>query len=829
MINKIHIKLWQSILLFVSILILAISFNNANAISLDNVLLQACETNDIEIASYALSLGANPNYIKMYGSFGPESPLNMAVQKNNYKMVALLLDNGAKIGSGSALSKKNELLFRPLRSATPPHIDSQILQLLLEHTETLPEREWLISNVAFMLAFHGREKLLLSLAEKGADLAYVTEKGLCVPLEAAAGGHMSLATRLIEMYRDRLALSPHKELLTHNLVEYAAGSPWEEDNIISIVNSLSALGFKFSEGRSLLYGLVDLARALGLSDEDKIQKAKSWRINHERTIDAAVRKLDLDKILTLIDQLIDTNEEKKKLLAMVLVAYGDVATGGNKTILSNIERLIELGIDINVVSTTWPQSSPTTLLFQVIANHGDKDLLEWLLDHGADINLRVQVHENFTLSPLDIAIARNPEAIHFLLELGAEVEDRSNNYSALLVLLKQHKSGVPPNIVKMIIDAGADPYFKGKDSLSAVDIAADRLDIMLLRQLDFKGHQKELLATYTHAESSPLIGLWSNNRDGFNTFSVSLSRDGFASVNGAVVGISGVWRESSAKEAVIEVREPEQGHATQFKVYIDSNDGNLHFYTDGEKAKDKDQVLRRVEGEPPSFQSIIDELEQREKVLKERSKKTEQRKIESQKEKDKERAILLQDFQNAILLDNKDPSGIKISANRNLIDNHLRQFPESSRERIGATEINARDKWMRELPDWFGGFTNLKILSLDGNVFTSVPPVLRELIKLQYISLSYNQISELPEWFNEIGGGNIKNLNLSWNNLSEVPPQLADSNSLEELSLSGNNIKSIPDFLANLPRLKIISLADNPIAAEERERFEKLLGRKLYW
>lgn len=795
----------------------------AQAASLDTILSEASETNNLEIAQYALTLGANPNHLGNRGG-SPDTPLNLAVKGNNLEMVSLLLENGGRAGAEPFFYQNHNLTAFPLFFAADPKVNPEIFGLLVQKAALLPGSENLVTYVAGWLARQGREEQLQLLADKGGDLGYITEGGICVPMEAAAGGHYALAARLIEKYREQLRSSPRKQLQAKNLVEYAAGRPWEEEQIIPIVNALVDLGFGFSQkdqwggfpnSQAANYGLINLARALGgITNEENLKIIKSWRQRPEQTMHRAVTKLTFPELRQLIDQLASSQVERKQLLAMTLVTYGDIGPGGVKDPRENIERLVALGVDINVLATSWSNTAaPVSIFINAIGSRADDEFLGWLVAHGADVNRQVSVDDKHSYSALDIAISRNPGAIRFLLDHGVKVEDRGRGYSALVNTLKIHKTGAPASLIKMLLDAGADPYFKGGDSLSAVDIAAQRKDLMLLRQLDAKGQEKQLLAAYAHAKNSPLLGVWSNGQGEFKTVTISLAEDGLAILSGAVFGVSGLWRETSALEGVVELRE--KGQTGEMTVRLDERDGFLHL--SGKTDGGMETILGRTESRPPGFAEFVPKEKSVEEVKKWQA-DYDQRKMDEQQKKELARATLLVELKQAVKA--TKPEQLSIVLRDLSVDN----------KRFGQhTSVNLRENWLDDLPVWFGELKNLTYLTLDENVFSSVPEPLRKLKKIEVLYLNDNQISRLPEWFAEIGDGKIKRLDLRGNEFTEVPPQIADLIELQELNLGDNRISAIPDFLAQMPKLKIISLGGNPIPVAERERFERLLGRKMYW
>jgi len=84
-------------------------------------------------------------------------------------------------------------------------------------------------------------------------------------------------------------------------------------------------------------------------------------------------------------------------------------------------------------------------------------------------------------------------------------------------------------------------------------------------------------------------------------------------------------------------------------------------------------------------------------------------------------------------------------------------------------------------------------------------------ISIKHVDLSKNNIAYIPDEFGNLL--NLKSLNLSKNRLDEksFPQVLSRLQMLEELNLSGNNLTEFPSFILDLPRLKVLHLAENQI------------------
>jgi len=126
---------------------------------------------------------------------------------------------------------------------------------------------------------------------------------------------------------------------------------------------------------------------------------------------------------------------------------------------------------------------------------------------------------------------------------------------------------------------------------------------------------------------------------------------------------------------------------------------------------------------------------------------------------------------------------------------------------------------LTELPDELYTLYNLEELYIGhipdgdhegfGNRITHISKNIKNLKKLNNIlELSYNQITELPE-----GVCSLKNLTqllLDYNNLNKLPSNISNLTSLERLSVSNNRLTELPQKIIYFKKLKSLWLTNNP-------------------
>lgn len=122
--------------------------------------------------------------------------------------------------------------------------------------------------------------------------------------------------------------------------------------------------------------------------------------------------------------------------------------------------------------------------------------------------------------------------------------------------------------------------------------------------------------------------------------------------------------------------------------------------------------------------------------------------------------------------------------------------------------FNIVNQYIKNLPDNFGDFRDLKFLNLTRNKISSLPSSIGNCVNLEVVNLSNNQVTELPDTFRNLTL--IKNLNLSNNKFTEIPTQLWALKDLTELDLSNNPFtpedltvsKKIPELILDYLRKK---------------------------
>ena len=147
------------------------------------------------------------------------------------------------------------------------------------------------------------------------------------------------------------------------------------------------------------------------------------------------------------------------------------------------------------------------------------------------------------------------------------------------------------------------------------------------------------------------------------------------------------------------------------------------------------------------------------------------------------------------------------------------------------------------LEDQITSMPNLAVLDMSICGLSDVPMALLNLTQLIELNLSWNELKELPSNIAELSQlkrlALYKNriqsvqplmaltsllfLNLGENHLEEIPLGLEELSSLEELVLANNRLSSLPDNLENWLGLQRLDLRENLFSKEEIQRIQSQL------
>ena len=120
--------------------------------------------------------------------------------------------------------------------------------------------------------------------------------------------------------------------------------------------------------------------------------------------------------------------------------------------------------------------------------------------------------------------------------------------------------------------------------------------------------------------------------------------------------------------------------------------------------------------------------------------------------------------------------------------------------------------------------TEITSLDLSDNQLTEIPESIGDLTGLEKLYLSYNQLTEIPQSIGDLTG--LKTLDLYGNKLTEIPQSIGGLTGLKNLDLSDNQLTEIPQSIGDLTGLKKLYLSSNQLT-EIPQRIGDLTGLEM--
>ena len=84
------------------------------------------------------------------------------------------------------------------------------------------------------------------------------------------------------------------------------------------------------------------------------------------------------------------------------------------------------------------------------------------------------------------------------------------------------------------------------------------------------------------------------------------------------------------------------------------------------------------------------------------------------------------------------------------------------------------------------------------------------------VDLSMQDLEELPDFITELSS--LQFLRLTRNRLTELPNSIGNLTNLKQLWVDSNRLKSIPESIKNLTKLTFIDISNNPLSKEEKNK-----------
>ncbi len=138
----------------------------------------------------------------------------------------------------------------------------------------------------------------------------------------------------------------------------------------------------------------------------------------------------------------------------------------------------------------------------------------------------------------------------------------------------------------------------------------------------------------------------------------------------------------------------------------------------------------------------------------------------------------------------------------------LCSLPEELGKLLNLKTLDLHRNNLVELPASIGLLKELKNLDVSGNKLQLLPVKLDELTLLQILNVNCNELTALPSF---VHLKNLLRLDVSHNQLTELPDGIYELEHLAEIHASNNQIASIDANVSKLTSLKVLSLNVNKI------------------
>lgn len=138
-------------------------------------------------------------------------------------------------------------------------------------------------------------------------------------------------------------------------------------------------------------------------------------------------------------------------------------------------------------------------------------------------------------------------------------------------------------------------------------------------------------------------------------------------------------------------------------------------------------------------------------------------------------------------------------------------------------EIKINGNLLKSLPENFGLMKNITTIDASDNLIESFTTNLNGCTKLFSVKLANNRLKSFPEGL--LGATAIcYSIDLSCNQISELPAAINKLNRLKILDLSKNKLTHIPINFEEMTSLEALDLSGNPIHEDERRRLSEISG-----
>jgi ankyrin repeat protein len=328
----------------------------------------------------------------------------------------------------------------------------RLVSLLAEHPDKITSRdkpyEWTLLHRA---AHKGQLAVVNLLLDRGLDVNAREKGDNTVPLHwAAAAGHVDIARRLIEAGSDVVGHGDDHEL---EVIGWA--SCWEGTNDAAhraVVDLLVANGARHHIFSAIALNLAGEVRRIVAADPTALNRRMSRNEGNQTPLHFAVRMERPEMVGLLLDLGADPlatdsggfspgmyatrpDVDRRVMEAIRAITEGELRSADRGSRAAN-GTMLDLVASVSLgdwrVAERLVRDNPSLLkggALHFIAKRGDATGVKWLLDHGADPNVRWQYWDT-QLTALQLATWHDHvEIFRLLLSGGADPSIRDTKYN----------------------------------------------------------------------------------------------------------------------------------------------------------------------------------------------------------------------------------------------------------------------------------------------------------------------------------------------------------------------------------------------------------------
>lgn len=135
------------------------------------------------------------------------------------------------------------------------------------------------------------------------------------------------------------------------------------------------------------------------------------------------------------------------------------------------------------------------------------------------------------------------------------------------------------------------------------------------------------------------------------------------------------------------------------------------------------------------------------------------------------------------------------------------------KENILSMNLSAND--LDHIPQSIDQFINLISLDLSQNALTKLDDSITRLPKLNALIMTNNRLNEnsLPKNFSLVFANTLKVLSLGGNEFGSIPDQIFELTNLRSLYIGGNQLQTLPKKIKNLEKLQNLYLGGNQLVS----------------